>query len=244
MKTYLKYDGLEVLAHRGGAEESFENTLESFDYSKSLGCKYIETDVQVSADGIPYIFHDNDLKRILNVSSNFSSLSSNQIDELRIFNNHKIPRLEEALCEFPELLFQIDFKTNEVVNPALDVIIKTESYDRVCVASFDSSRLRKVRSRLPELCISMGPNEVIKTLISSFGLYNGNIQGDCLQVPMKYYGIKVVTKKFVSYLKSKGLKIMVWTINDVETFKYLIDLNVDGIITDKPKLLFETIDNY
>ena len=123
MKTYLNYNGLEVLAHRGGAEESFENTLESFDYSKSLGCKYIETDVQVSADGIPYIFHDNDLKRILNVSSNFSSLSSNQIDELRIFNNHKIPRLEEALCEFPELLFQIDFKTNEVVNPALDVII-------------------------------------------------------------------------------------------------------------------------
>ena len=98
MKTYLNYNGLEVLAHRGGAEESFENTLESFDYSKSLGCKYIETDVQVSADGIPYIFHDNDLKRILNVSSNFSSLSSNQIDELRIFNNHKIPRLEEALC--------------------------------------------------------------------------------------------------------------------------------------------------
>ena len=53
MKTYLQYDGLTVLAHRGGADESFENTLESFDYSKSLGCKFIETDVQVSADGIP-----------------------------------------------------------------------------------------------------------------------------------------------------------------------------------------------
>ena len=51
MKSYLNYEGLEVLAHRGGAEESLENTIESFEYSISLGCKYIETDVQVSSDG-------------------------------------------------------------------------------------------------------------------------------------------------------------------------------------------------
>jgi glycerophosphoryl diester phosphodiesterase len=90
----------------------------------------------------------------------------------------------------------------------------------------------------------MGPNEVAKTLIASFGLYKGNIAGDCLQIPMKYYGIKIVTKRFVDYVKSRGLKIMVWTINDVKTFKHLIDLKVDGIITDKPKLLFETLKNH
>ena len=66
MKRYLEYDGLKVLAHRGGAEESFENTLESFEYSQSIGCEFIETDVQASSDGVPYIFHDDDLKRILN----------------------------------------------------------------------------------------------------------------------------------------------------------------------------------
>ena len=129
MKTYLQYDGLKVLAHRGGAEESFENTLESFQYSKNLGCKFIETDVQVSSDGIPYIFHDNDLKRILNIDSRFDALSSDQIDELKIFDHHKIPKLEEALNEFPDLSFQIDFKTNEVVNSALDVINKTNSFE-------------------------------------------------------------------------------------------------------------------
>ncbi len=60
---------------------------------------------------------------------------------------------------------------------------------------------------------------------------------------MKYYGLRIVTKKFVEYLKSKNIKIMVWTINDIETFKYLIQLKVDGIITDRPKLLFETLKN-
>ena len=134
MKAYLQYDGLEVLAHRGGAEESYENTLESFDYSKNLGCKFIETDVQVSSDGIPYIFHDNDLKRILNINSKFDSLSSDQIDKLKIFNDYKIPRLEEALNEFPDLSFQIDFKTDEVVEPALNVIQKNNSSDRVCIS--------------------------------------------------------------------------------------------------------------
>ena len=244
MKTYLQYDGLTVLAHRGGADESFENTLESFDYSKSLGCKFIETDVQVSADGIPYIFHDDDLKRVLNMSSRFDSLSSQEIDKLKIFDQYRIPKLEEALNEFPDISFQIDFKTDEVVAPALDVIKKTKSFERICVASFNSERLKRVRSTYPDLCISMGPNEVIKTLISSFGLYKGAIDGDCLQIPIRYYGVRVVTKRFVKYLKSKGLKIMVWTINDVKTFEYLIELKVDGIITDKPKLLFETLSKY
>ena len=58
---------------------------------------------------------------------------------------------------------------------------------------------------------------------------------------MKYYGVRVVTKKFVNYLKTNSLKIMVWTINDVKTFKYLMELNVDGIITDRPQLLFDTL---
>jgi len=242
MKRYLEYDGLKVLAHRGGAEESYENTTESFEYSELLGCEFIETDVQVSSNGIPYIFHDDDLKRILNKPVRFDSLSSNEIDDLSIFNSCKIPKLSDTLLRFPNLCFQIDFKTDEVVMPALDVINDMNVFDRVCIASFNSKRLQNVRSLYPDLCISMGPNEVFKTLLASLNLYNGEIPGDCLQIPMSYYGIKIVSKRFVDFVHSRGLKIMIWTINDIKTFKYLIDLGVDGIITDKPKLLFQTIE--
>ena len=242
MKRYLDYDGLKVLAHRGGAEESYENTTESFEYSQLLGCEFIETDVQVSSDGIPYIFHDDDLKRILNKPVRFDSLSSNEIDDLSIFNSCKIPKLSDTLLRFPNLCFQIDFKTDEVVMPALDVINDMNVFDRVCIASFNSKRLQNVRSLYPDLCISMGPNEVFKTLLASLNLFKGEIPGDCLQIPMSYYGIKIVSKRFVDFVHSRGLKIMIWTINDIKTFKYLIDLGVDGIITDKPKLLFQTIE--
>lgn len=241
MKAYLNYSGLAVLAHRGGSIESFENTLASFEYAQSVGCTYIETDVQVSSDGIPYIFHDESLKRITGKDEIFSSLTSHQIDELRIFDDHVIPTLDQTLKAFPNLLFQIDLKTDMVAAPALKVIKQNNAENRVCIASFSSKRLKQVQDNYPEMCLSMGPNEVAKLLLASFGLYRGNIPGDCLQVPMYSHGIKVVTKRFIKYAQSRNLKIMVWTINDEKTLKKLINLNVDGIITDKPKLLHQLL---
>lgn len=243
MKPYLNYSGLAVLAHRGGSIESYENTLASFAYAQSIGCKYIETDVQVSLDGIPYIFHDESLERITGIKSIFSSITSSEIDKIRIFKNHPIPKLDTALKEFPELFFQIDLKTDLVAIPALEVIKKNNAEKRVCIASFNSNRLKQVKENYPEMCLSMGPKEVAKLLLASFGLFKGEIPGDCLQVPIYSHGIKVVTKRFIKFVQSKNLKIMVWTINDKKTLKKLINMNVDGIITDRPKLLTELLND-
>ena len=243
MKPYLNYSGLAVLAHRGGSIESYENTLASFAYAQSIGCKYIETDVQVSLDGIPYIFHDESLDRITGIKGIFSSITSSEIDKIRIFNDHPIPKLDAALKEFPELFFQIDLKTDLVAIPALEVIKKNNAEKRVCIASFNSNRLKQVKENYPEMCLSMGPKEVAKLLLASFGLFKGEIPGDCLQVPIYSHGIKVVTKRFIKFVQSRNLKIMVWTINDEKTLKKLINMNVDGIITDTPKLLTKLLND-
>ena len=244
MKSYLNYSGVAVLAHRGGSLESYENTIESFHYSKNIGCKFIETDVQLSSDGIPYIFHDDTFLRLLGKNIIFNSLDSSEIDKLRLFDNHPIPKLDTVLKTFPDLYFQIDVKTDEVALPTLEVIKKNNAMNRVCIASFSSKRLQNVYMQYPDICLSMGPNEVLKMLLSSFGLYRKPITGHCLQIPIYQYGIKLVTKRFVKFVHKKGLKICVWTINDETTFKNLIDIGVDGIITDKPKLLFETLESY
>ena len=238
---YLNQAGVAISAHRGGSEEAPENTLESFRYAIEVGSAYIETDVQLSADGIPYIFHDDDLSRLLNMDVTFNSLHSNQIEELKLFGSYQIPKLETALTQFPNALFQIDLKTDEVALPAMKVIESLNAFDRICIASFSSNRLQKVRKEFPETCFSMGPKEIFKLLLSSFGLYNKKVFGDCLQVPIYQYGIKLVTRRFVKYVQSIGLKIHVWTINDVKTMEKLIDLDVDGIITDRPKLLKEVL---
>jgi glycerophosphoryl diester phosphodiesterase len=127
--------------------------------------------------------------------------------------------------------------------PALEVITRLNAEERVCIASFNSERLQRIRDVYPDICLSMGPKEVLRLLLASFGLYNKTIQGDCLQIPIYQYGLKLVTKRFVNFVHSRGLKIIVWTINDTKTFKKLIDLKVDGIITDRPKLLSEVLNS-
>tara|TARA_B100001113_G_scaffold166564_1_gene136297 strand:- start:2510 stop:3259 length:750 start_codon:yes stop_codon:yes gene_type:complete len=234
MKHYLDFPGIAVLAHRGGALEANENTLESFYYANEIGCDYIETDVQISSDGIPYIFHDEDLSRIVGKKKFFNELSSDEINELVVFSSLKIPTLRSVLESLPDTLFQIDVKTDDVAIPALKVIEECDALHRVCIASFSSSRLEVVRNLYPNICISMGPKEILKTLLASFGLYRKTIPGDCLQVPIYHYGIKIVTQRFIKYVQKKGLKIIVWTINDTKTMERLISMGVDGIITDKP----------
>ena len=242
MKDYLNYNGLAVMAHRGGSLEAPENTIESFKYAIEIGSDIIETDIQLSSDGVPYIFHDDDLKRIPGIEKDFNDLLASEIDELNIFGDFKIPTLEETLKQFPDTKFQIDFKTDEVVDPAIEIINKFPHIKKnLCVASFSSQRLQKIKSKLSDVTYSMGPHEVLKLLLKSFGIYRGEVGGDCLQIPIYRYGIKIVTKRFVDFCKRENIKISVWTINSIEEMDYLIDLDVDGIITDKPKALINLL---
>ena len=242
--SYLNVPGIAISAHRGGSIEAPENTIESFEYSIELGSSYIETDVQLSSNGIPYIFHDNDLNRLFGKNIIFNSLHSDEINELILFDRYKIPTLESTLLKFPNTFFQIDVKTDEVVLPTMEVIKKTNSTDKVCIASFSSKRLKQVHNLYPEICLSMGPYEVMKLLLASFGLYRKKVPGNCLQIPIYKYGIKLVTKRFINYIHSIGLKIHVWTINDEDTMQKLIDLGVDGIITDRPKTLKDLLSHH
>ena len=242
--SYLNIPGVAISAHRGGSMEAPENTIESFEYSIKIGSSYIETDVQLSSDGIPYIFHDDDLSRLFGKDIFFNSLHSNEISKLMLFDKYKIPTLKEALYKFPNTFFQIDVKTDEVTRPAMKIIKETNSLDRVCIASFSSERLSLVGSLYPEVCLSMGPKEIIKLFLASYGLYKKKIPGNCLQVPVYQYGIKLATKRFVKYAQSVGLKIHFWTINDESKMLKLIDLGVDGIITDRPKTLKDLLSHH
>ena len=100
MHNYLNYKGLAIIPHRGGATEAPENTLASFEYSVNLGAEIIETDVQGSADGIPYLFHDNNLLRITGVNKTFSQCNSEEIDQIKIFKIIAYPNLRKFFISF------------------------------------------------------------------------------------------------------------------------------------------------
>ena len=170
MHSYLDNPACSIFAHRGGSIESYENTIESFNYAVDLGCEYIETDVQLSSDGVPYIFHDDDLHRFIGKKLRFNDLNSNELNQIKLFDRFSIPTLKECMEAFPNTKFNIDLKTNEVMKPAMKYLHSINAHSRVCIASFSDQRLDFVKKNYPKFCRSMGPSEILSLKLHSLGL--------------------------------------------------------------------------
>ena len=228
-------------SHRGGSIENDENTIEAFDKSISLGYKYLETDVQHTKDNKLVIFHDNNLKRICNLDLEISNIYFQELQNIKIFNKHSVPLLSEVLNIWPNIYFNIDPKTERAAYLLLDELKKQKDLSRFCVGSFNSESLNIMREGFKdEICTSMSQDEVINYFINRIIPVSKN-NAPCVQIPMYFYGVKIVTKSLVEHVHDIGKKIHVWTINDENEMKTLIDYGVDGIMTDRPNKLKEVL---
>ena len=132
----------------------------------------------------------------------------------------------------------IDPKDDNVVDPLVEVLREHDALDRVCLGSFSDRRLRRCRELLgPGLCTSAGPLAVSLVRLSSFGLPTGRPSAQCLQVPVRQGRIPIVDRRFVGHAHDRDLQVHVWTIDDPIEMHRLLDLGVDGIMTDQPSLL-------
>jgi len=228
--------------HRGGDEEKTENTLEAFQYSSDLGFVFMETDVQSTSDGKVVIFHDSDLKRVAGINKKISELTFQEIKEVDLINGGRIPSLEETLYSFPNLRFNIDIKVDSAVDETINIVRKHDALDRVCLAAFSSNRLSRIRKLTgPGLCSSMGQAEIVRLLLTAFGLNLKVSPGLCAQVPVSQFGMPIVTERFIEKIHELNKLIHVWTIDETKEMFRLIDLGVDGLMTDKPTVLREAL---
>ena len=227
------------LSHRGNSKEFIENSLEAFKSVAKKGYKYIETDLRLTLDGHVVTFHDEDLKRLFNLDVKIKNLTLKEVNIL--FNRHKCELLtfEETLNYFPEIYFNIDLKIKEVVMKTINIVEKTKSFNRVCFASFKSLHTKMVLDKHPEAITSMGLTDVALFKFLKINKKNSNI----LQIPIKWNGIKILTKKLISDAKKRNLLIHVWTINNPNEMEELIDMGIDGIVTDEPDILMNVIKN-
>ena len=156
----------------------------------------------------------------------------------RIAGHEPIPLLEDLLGAWPAVRVNIDPKSDEAADRLADVLRRTDALDRVCVGSFSDRRLAALRRRLgSRLCTSTGPRAVTRLRLRSWGLPLGTGAAACVQVPLAWHGLPVVDGRFVRTAHRLGLQVHVWTINDEATMRRLLDLGVDGVITDRPSLL-------
>ncbi len=226
-----------AIAHRGGALEAPENTMEAFRYAVDLGFHYLETDAQLTKDGVPVAFHDPSLNRVSDTTGNIGDLTLEELAEVRIADGGRISSIAALLETFPHCNFNIDAKSDAVLEPLLDVIAEHDALDRVCVASFFDHRIRKVRERFGAAAFtSCGPLEL--TVMMARSLAGSSSAGPCAaQVPRELWKIPIVTERFIDVAHRSGRQVHVWTIDDERVMHDLFDLGVDGIMTDRPSLL-------
>lgn len=239
-----------ILAHRGGSDEAVENSFAAFRRLRDLGFRYIETDVQVTSDGEVVVIHDDTLDRCYGQPGKVSDYTWEEIQEFRNEADEVMPRLVDVLTEMPDMYFNIDAKSEEVVGPLLDALEETGASERVMVASFSEKRLEKVRAQAdPSLSTSLGVSAIVRLLLASETVSNAeswHVPGPrhgvrAAQVPEKNKGVRVVSPRFVATAHTAGLAVHVWTVNDREQMERLLDWGVDGIVTDKPSLLKEIL---
>lgn len=232
---YLDHPGPIPFAHRGGAGDFPENTMAAFEHAVALGYRYLETDVHTTSDGEVVVFHDDVLDRVTDRSGRVADLPWSEVRRARIGEaGEPVPRLADLLATWPDARINIDLKHDATVDPLVEVLRSTGAYDRVCAAAFSDARLRRFR-RLTghQVCTATGPREVARLRLR----LPGSPAGACAQVPRRYGGIRIVDAAFVASAHSRGLPVHVWTIDDEPTMDRLLDLGVDGIMTDRPALL-------
>ena len=231
-------DQFMAFAHRGGTEFAPENTYEAFSSAVSIGYKYLETDVHPNADNKLMAFHDSSVDRVTNYKGKICNFTSSELKKIKVKEKFQIPFLEDLIESFSKSFFSIDMKSDQSVKPLIKLIKSMNAVDRVCFASFSQDRLDYVRDEFDNKCItSMGPREIIKTKISSIINFKQKIIPKISSLPISRYRIKLLNKRHINFLKSLNIKVIAWTINDVEAINKLIDLGVDGIMTDNISVL-------
>ncbi|MEO3975126.1 glycerophosphodiester phosphodiesterase family protein [Streptomyces sp. CAU 1734] len=231
---YLDHPAPLPFAHRGGAADGIENTAAAFRRAAALGYRYFETDVHTTSDGKLVAFHDATLDRVTDSRGRIADLPWSEVRRARVAGREPLPLFEELLEEFPGARWNVDVKAESALVPLVDLVRRADAWDRVCVGSFSEGRVARARRLAgPRLATSYGVRGVLGLRLRSLGLPAATGAGAvCAQVPEARSGVRVVDRRFVRAAHARGLQVHVWTVNDPDRMRALLDLGVDGIMTD------------
>mgnify|MGYP003440318369 FL=1 len=235
-----------VFAHRGLALDAPENTPLSFVKAIAAGVEYIETDVHASADGVAMIAHDVDLTRTAGRDVRVSQLTKSELSRIDLGQQQHVPTLAEVLDGFPETRFNIDIKSADAVDPVVKTILDLGAVDRVLVSSFDEGRRRAAVDQLPGVATSASATRFVTALLrakvgASGAVRRALVGVHAVQIPERALRISTITPRTVAAFHDAGVEVRVWTINDPDRMRALLDLGVDGIVTDRADLALAVV---
>jgi glycerophosphoryl diester phosphodiesterase len=243
-------------AHRGwhiGDLAGCENTLAAFRRAVQEGFGYLEMDVHASADGVAVVHHDATLERTTDGSGPIAAQPAAALRRMRVRGREPIPLLEEVLTELPATRITIELKSDAAVDAVLDVLDRTASWHRVCLGSYHDRRLARARAH--------GGARVFTSMaqMAAFGLRSRAWLdalprplsrlpappsiGDLAQLPRRFGALTVVDPALMRAAHSSGREVHVWTVDAPAEMTALLDIGVDGLLSDRPDLLRKVLDD-
>lgn len=220
--------------------------MAAFENARSLGFGYVELDVRATADGVLVVYHDPVLDTLTDRSGGVSELSWSEVREARVEGEEPVPRLEEVLDAWPDLRVNIDPKHPKAVEPLVKILRARDCADRVCISTFSDRRTLLVRRLLGNrYCTATTVSNIARIRAESLlpprpnqiSGKTANPKAGCAQVPASIHGRRLVDERFVQTAHRHGLQVHVWTVNTASEMHSLLDIGVDGIMTDEITLL-------
>lgn len=238
-----------AFAHRGGAYhpeiEGFENTLVAFKHAVELGYTYLETDVHATRDGGLFAFHDAALDRVTEHRGTVADLTSDDVSRALIGGREQIPTMASLLEEFPDVRFNIDIKSDAAVEPLAETVRAARAHDRICVGSFSQRRIDEFRRLVGgRVATAAGPLEVALFRVLPLARLVDVLsrrRAVALQVPRRRKGVTILSPGLIRRAHELGMHVHVWTIDDPTEMHDLLDLGVDGLMTDRTDLLRDVL---
>ncbi len=238
-------DGPYAVAHRGGAGLAPENTREAFSRSVSLGVRYLETDVQLTADGVLVAFHDERVDRVTDLRGRVDQMPWSTLRTAQVSGGGSVMTLAELLEAFPRMHFAVDLKTSAGIEPLTRVLKETGSVERVCVAGAWDGWLAHLRSSCgPGLRTALGWRSLTTLVACAKAGVRPPVSvatGEFVHVPVSLGRVPIFADRLVRMAADLGVRVLVWTVDEPGLMHRLLDLGVDGVITDRPDLLREVL---
>ena len=229
------------IAHRGASGHAPENTLAAFELASEMGADAIETDLRLTRDGVVVAVHDADLQRTTGAGGLVAGMTAAEIRELDAAARWKggakvptqvIPTLGEILqlAREKRLRCYLEIKATRdgATEKAVAEALRTAGAARHVVISFDEEILRRVRQIEPALTIGL-----LTEKHGAAGLDRAEALGARQFLPRE----DCVTKELVAAARERGLSVVTWTVDEPARMKALMEMGVEGIITNYPERL-------
>jgi glycerophosphoryl diester phosphodiesterase len=244
-----------VIGHRGSSGEAPENTLPAFERALEQGAAILETDVHATRDGVVVVYHDERVDRTTDGEGAIAELAFDELRRLDAGHDFspdggrsfpwrgrglRIATLAEAFAACPGARFNVELKRDDaaLVAGALDAVRKAGREDRTLLTAGDDRAMARLRAALREsgLAPAMGASTG-----DVLGFVRAATQGGAppaepmaLQIPASFGGRPLATRELVAFAHAHDVQVHVWTVNEPAEMHALLDLGVDGLVTDYP----------